>query len=56
MEEPIPKVGWLAKLKQIIVIGVPVVIESIIFVIIGTIDTKMISGLGKGAVSAVSFT
>lgn len=31
-------------------------IESIISVIISTIDTKMISGLGKGAVSAVSFT
>jgi len=56
MEEPIQKVGRLAKLKQIIVIGVPAVIESIISVIISTIDTKMISGLGKGAVSAVSFT
>jgi len=32
------------------------VFESIISVIIGAIDTKMISGLGKGAVSAVSFT
>lgn len=30
MEEPIQKVGRLAKLKQIIVIGVPAVIESII--------------------------
>lgn len=29
MEEPIQKVGRLAKLKQIIVIGVPAVIESI---------------------------
>jgi len=30
--------------------------ESIIAVIISTVDTQMISGLGKGAVSAVSFT
>ena len=44
------------KLKQIAAIGIPAVIESIISVIIGSIDTKMISGLGKGAVSAVSFT
>ena len=45
-----------AKLKQIAAISIPGVIESLITVIIGAIDTKMISGLGKGAVSAVSFT
>lgn len=44
------------KLKQIATIGIPAVIESILSVFIGSVDTKMISGLGKGAVSAVSFT
>ncbi len=48
--------GRTAKLKEIAAIGFPAVIESIVSVVIGTIDTKMISGLGKGAVSAVSFT
>ena len=56
MEVPIQKVSKTAKLKRIIAIGVPAVIESIISVLIGAIDTKMISGLGKDAVSAVSFT
>ena len=56
MEVPIRKISRTAKLKQIISIGVPAVIESIISVLIGAIDTKMISGLGKDAVSAVSFT
>ena len=56
MEAPIQKAGSLAKLRQIIAIGIPAVIESLISVIIGAIDTKMVSGLGKGAVSAVSFT
>lgn len=45
-----------AKLKKIAKIGIPAVIESILSVVVGSIDTKMISGLGKGAVSAVSFT
>ena len=44
MEEPIQKVGRLAKLKQIIVIGVPAVIESIISVIISTIQNQNIHG------------
>lgn len=35
------------KLNRIAAIGIPAVIESIISVIIGSIDTKMISGLGK---------
>lgn len=56
MEVPIQKVSKTAKLKRIIAIGVPAVIESIISALIGAIDTKMISGLGKDAVSAVSFT
>ena len=45
-----------AKLKQIAAVGIPAVIESILLVVITAIDTKMISGLGKAAVSAVSFT
>ena len=56
MEAPIQKAASLAKLRQIIAIGIPAVIESLISVIIGAIDTKMVSGLGKGAISAVSFT
>ena len=48
--------GTAAKLKQIVSISIPAVMESIITVIIGAIDTRLISGLGKGAVSAVSFT
>lgn len=56
METSVQHAGTSAKLKNIATIGIPAVIESIIAVIIGTIDTKMISGLGKGAVSAVSFT
>jgi len=51
-----PKTGSSARPGQIVAIAVPAVFESIISVIIGAIDTKMISGLGKGAVSAVSFT
>jgi putative MATE family efflux protein len=56
MEASVPKKTTAEKLKQIASIGIPAVIESIISVLIGSIDTKMISGLGKGAVSAVSFT
>ena len=55
METPVQQTTG-SKLKQIATIGIPAVIESFISVVIGTIDTKMISGLGKGAVSAVSFT
>ena len=56
MEASAQQKSTAAKLKQIATIGIPAVIESIISVIIGSIDTKMISGLGKSAVSAVSFT
>ena len=56
MEASIQHTSTSTKLKNIAIIGIPAVIESIIAVVIGTIDTKMISGLGKGAVSAVSFT
>ena len=56
MESSIQQKGTAAKLRQIAVIGIPAVIESIVNVVIGSIDTRMISGLGKGAVSAVSFT
>ena len=56
MESSVQPTSTWAKLKRIAAIGVPAVIESIISVVIGSIDTKMISGLGKGAVSAVSFT
>ena len=44
------------KIKKIIRIAVPAVFESIIAVVIATIDTKMISVLGNGAISAVNFT
>ncbi len=37
-------------------IAIPAIMESIVTVIITTIDTKMISVLGKQAISAVSFT
>ena len=56
MEAPSQNTGSSARPGQIVAIAVPAVFESIISVIIGAIDTKMISGLGKGAVSAVSFT
>lgn len=45
-----------SKIKEIINISVPAIIESIVVVIIAQIDTKMISVLGRGAISAVSFT
>ncbi len=44
------------KFRLIAGIAIPAVIESIVSVIITSIDTKMISSLGKEAVSAVSFT
>ena len=42
--------------KEIIRIAVPAVLESLISVVITTIDTRMISPLGSAAVSAVSMT
>ena len=42
--------------REFLTIGVPAVLESIISVVITSIDTKMIAPLGKKAVSAVSIT
>lgn len=44
------------KYREIAEIGIPAVMESLAAVIITAIDTKMISGLGSQALSAVSFT
>ncbi len=44
------------KSREMIAIAVPAVIESIFTVIITSIDTKMISVLGKKAISAVALT
>ena len=44
------------KYREIAEIGIPAVMESLAAVIITTIDTKMISGLGSQALSAVSLT
>lgn len=43
-------------MKEIVKIGIPAMLESLVSVIIASIDTRMISALGAGAVSAVSFT
>ena len=42
--------------KEFIRIAVPAILETLVGVIITSIDTKMIAPLGKGAVSAVSLT
>ena len=42
--------------REIAKIGIPAVLESLVAVFITAIDTKMISGLGPQALSAVSFT
>ena len=42
--------------REFITIGIPAVLESLISVVVTSIDTKMISPLGKKAVSAVSIT
>ncbi len=42
--------------KEFIEIAVPAILETLVGVIITSIDTKMIAPLGKGAVSAVSLT
>lgn len=44
------------KTKEFLQIAIPAVLESLVAVVITTIDTKMISVLGKDAISAVSFT
>ena len=43
-------------MKDILKIGIPAMMDSLVTVIVATIDTRMISVLGTGAVSAVSFT
>lgn len=42
--------------QEIARIAVPAVLEGLVAVVITTIDTKMVSVLGKGAISAISFT
>ncbi len=44
------------KTEEFLKIAIPAVLESLVSVIIATIDTKMIAVLGKQAISAVSFT
>lgn len=44
------------KTAELIRIAGPAVLESVVTVVIITIDTKMISGLGKPAISAVALT
>lgn len=44
------------KTREVIRIAAPAVMESLVSVVIASIDTKMISVLGKGAINAVSFT
>ncbi len=44
------------KAGEVLRIAAPAVLESLVSVVIASIDTKMISSLGKGAISAVSFT
>ncbi len=44
------------KIREVIQIAAPAVLESLVSVVIAAIDTKMIAVLGKPAISAVSFT
>jgi len=44
------------KLREITAIAVPAILESLVTVVIASIDTKMISVLGGTAISAVSLT
>ena len=44
------------KTKEFLKIAIPAILESLVSVVIMTIDTKMISVLGKQAISAVSLT
>ena len=46
----------LSRRREFARIALPAILESLVGVIITTIDTRMISPLGKGAVSAVSIT
>ena len=44
------------KLREFVSIAVPAVLESMMMVVVASIDTKMISGLGGMAISAISLT
>ena len=44
------------KKKEFLKIAIPAILEGLVTVLITTIDTRMISGLGAPAISAVSFT
>lgn len=44
------------KITEMLKIAMPAVLESMVGVIVASIDTKMISVLGKPAISAISFT
>ena len=44
------------KYKKTLKIAIPAVLESLVTVIITSIDTKMVSVLGKQSISAISFT
>ena len=44
------------KLGEFVSIAVPAILESMMMVVVASIDTKMISGLGGAAISAVSLT
>ncbi len=44
------------KYQELLKITIPAVLESMVTVIISTIDTQMISVLGSNAISAISFT
>ena len=50
------KTQYRGRTIEFLGIAIPAVLESIVMVVITTIDTKMISVLGKQAISAVSFT
>jgi Na+-driven multidrug efflux pump len=42
--------------KEMVSIAGPAIVESLFMIFIGMIDTKMVAGMGRRAVSAVSLT
>ena len=46
----------LGKTKETLRIAIPAILESLVSVVVTSVDTKMLSSLGKEAVSAISFT
>lgn len=46
----------IQKLRSIVRIAVPAIAESLAAVIVTSIDTKMVAGLGAQAISGISFT